>query len=175
MQKHYHFVPGFWPKAEKISSFVPIYNGIHLSKGKGTDETTHICTTTANTQCVHMGHTACVSLSRELTSPNANCFHSRQMIFRVKVVSMSSRKGLERPKEEKKHHKINKTNKKWRCEQGRLPTLKASPSVLWDRIRILQQWRLPHYSSSNTRPLNEHSEWTVIIGSRQAMSSMAII
>lgn len=55
MRKHYHWVPGIQQKAERIHSFVPVHHDIHLSKSKGTDETTHIFKTTVRMQRVHMG------------------------------------------------------------------------------------------------------------------------
>lgn len=55
MRKHYHWVPGIQQKAERSHSFVPIHHDIHLSEGKGTDETTHIFKMTEHMQRAHVG------------------------------------------------------------------------------------------------------------------------
>lgn len=46
MRKHYHWLPGIQQKAERSHSIPPMHHDIHLSKSKGTDETTHIFETT---------------------------------------------------------------------------------------------------------------------------------
>lgn len=46
MRKHYHRLPGIQQKAERSHSIPPMHHDIHLSKSKGTDETTHISETT---------------------------------------------------------------------------------------------------------------------------------
>lgn len=54
MWKHYHRAPGIQQEAERSHSFVLIHHDIHLSEGKGTNETTHIFKTTSRMRRAHM-------------------------------------------------------------------------------------------------------------------------